>query len=164
VCYLELNAALGMNLGTSWPVVVDHASTTETSWVSALEPDLVDTAELSDDPAASIVGVYGPNPRFTNDPALGATQIAAAAELLAVRAAALLRGKPFDTYEDLRGFVERYWPEPLALVGRAGEPGDAEGGAAILITNAAPVSRYLSGIRVTLDDRAVSPEGMTLVN
>src|SRR6185369_6535713 len=156
VCYLELNAALGMNLGTSWPVVVDHASTTETSWVSALEPDLVDTAELPDDPAAAIVGVYGPNPRFTADAELAATQIAAAAELLAVRAAALLRGKPFDTYQDLRGFVERYWPEPLALIGRAGEPGDAEGGAAILISNTGPVSRYLSGITVRLDDRDLS--------
>jgi creatinine amidohydrolase len=164
VCYLELNAALGTGLGTAWPVAVDHAATTETSWVSALEPDLVDIALLPDDPAASIVGVYGPNPRFTADPALGATQIAAAAELLAVRAAALLRGKPLDTYEDLRGFVERYWPEPLALVGRAGEQGDGAGGAAILITNTAPVSRYLSGVHVTLDDRAIPAEGMTLVN
>jgi creatinine amidohydrolase len=164
VCYLELNAALGTGLGTEWPVAVDHASTTETSWVTALEPDLVEPLELPDDPAASIVGVYGPNPRFTTDAALGATQIAAAAELLAVRAAALLRGKPFDTYEDLRGFVERYWPEPLALTGRAGKPGDGADGAAILITNAAPVSRYLSGIQVTLDGREVSPEAMTLVN
>ena len=139
VCYLELNAALGTGLGTAWPVAVDHASTTETSWVGALEPDLVDTTALPDDPAASIVGVYGPNPRFTADPALGATQLMAAAELLAVRAAALLRGKPFDTYADLRGFVARYWPEPLALTGRAGEPDDGAGGAAILITNGAPV-------------------------
>jgi len=164
VCYLELNAALGTGLGTGWPVAVDHASTMETSWIGALEPDLVDAAELPDDAAASIVGVYGPNPRFTADPELAATQIAAAAELLAVRAAALLRGKPFDTYEDLRRFVDRYWPEPLALTGRAGEPGSAEGGAAILITNTAPVSRYLSGIQVTLDGRDVSPEAMTLVN
>ena len=164
VCYLELNAALGTGLGTEWPVAVDHASTMETSWVAALEPGLVDTAELPDDPAASIVGVYGPNPRFTADAALARTQIAAAAELLAARAAAMLRGGPFDTYADLRGFVERYWPEPLALTGRAGEPGNSAGGAAILITNAAPVSRYLSGVQVTLDGREISPEGMTLVN
>jgi creatinine amidohydrolase len=164
VCYLELNAALGTGLGTDWPVAVDHASTTETSWVAAFEPDLVDTAELPDDPAASILGVYGPNPRFTADPGLGATQIHAAAELLAARAAALLRGKPFDTYEDLRGFVERYWPEPLALLGRAGKPGDESGGAAILITNTAPVSRYLSGAAVRLDDREMSPDEMTLIN
>jgi creatinine amidohydrolase len=164
VCYLELNAALGMGLGTAWPVTVDHASTTETSWVGALEPDLVDTATLPDDPAASIVGVYGPNPRFTADSALGATQVHAAAELLASRAAALLRGKPFDTYEDLRGFVARYWPEPLVLIGRAGAAGEAEHGAAILITNAAPVSRYLSGIDVILDGHALPRDGLTLVN
>ncbi|HEX4898387.1 MAG TPA: creatininase family protein [Candidatus Limnocylindrales bacterium] len=164
LCYLELNAALGTGLGTGWPVAVDHASTMETSWVSAFEPDLVDTAELPDDPAASIVGVYGPNPRFTANAALAATQIGAASELLAARAAAMLRGKPFDTYADLRGFVERYWPEPLALTGRAGEPGDGAGGAAILITNAAPVSRYLSGAQVTLDGREVPADGMTLIN
>lgn len=164
VCYLELNAALGTGLGTGWPVAVDHASTMETSWIAALEPDLVDMAELPDDPAASIIGVYGPNPRFTADSELAATQIAAAAELLAVRAAALLRGKPFDTYEDLRGFVARYWPEPLALTGRAGAAGDGADGAAILITNAAPVSRYLSGIRVTLDDRELPADEMSLIN
>lgn len=164
LCYLELNAALGTGLGTGWPVAVDHASTMETSWVAAFEPDLVDVTELPDDPAASIVGVYGPNPRFTADAALGGAQIMAAAELLAERAAAMLRGEPFDTYADLRGFVERYWPEPLGLTGRAGEPGDGAGGSAILITNGAPVSRYLSGIQVTLDGREVPADEMTLLN
>lgn len=165
VCYLELNAALGTGLGTEWPVAVDHASTMETSWIAALEPDLVDWDELPDDRAATIVGVYGPNPRFTTDAGLGATQLAAAAELLASRAVAMLRGHPFDTYADLRGFVERYWPEPLTLSGRAGEPGDTAGGAAaILITNEAPVSRYLSRIEVTLDGHEVPADGMTLLN
>jgi creatinine amidohydrolase len=164
VCYLELNAALGTGLGTDWPVAVDHASTMETSWIAALEPNLVDGSELPDDPGATIVGVYGPNPRFTADPGRAAKQIAGAAELLASRVRAMLHGDPFDTYADLRGFVERYWPEPLALAGRPGEPGGATGGAAILITNTAPVSRYLSGIEVTLDERELPAEEMTLLN
>ena len=50
LCYLELNAALGTGLGTDWPVAVDHGSTMETSWVAALEPDLVDVDRLPDDP------------------------------------------------------------------------------------------------------------------
>ena len=79
LCYLELNAALGTGLGTDWPVAVDHGSTMETSWVAALEPDLVDVDRLPDDPAATRVGVYGPNPRFTVDAARGAAQIDAAA-------------------------------------------------------------------------------------
>ncbi len=39
--YLELNAALGVGLGTDWPVAVDHGATLETSWMLALEPELV---------------------------------------------------------------------------------------------------------------------------
>ncbi len=158
VCYLELNAALGTGLGTAWPVTVDHASTIETSWTSALAPDLVDTGRLPDDPAATPLGVYGPNPRFTVDPATGRAQIEAAADLLAQRAVAVLRGDPFDPFADLRSFVARYWPEPLELAGRAGAA------PAILLRNPGPVSRYLSGLTLRLDGRTVEPERLSLVN
>jgi creatinine amidohydrolase len=167
LCYLELNAVLGTGLGTDWPVALDHGSTMETSWVGALEPDLVDTSRLPDDRGATIVGVYGPNPRFTADPERGASEIAAAADLLAERAAARLRGERHDPFADLRTFVERYWPEPLVLsgrTGRPGHPGDASRSPAILITNPAPVSRYLSGLDLRIDGTIVEPGGMTLVN
>ena len=164
LCYLELNAALGTGLGTSWPVTVDHGSTMETSWVAALEPDLVRTDRLPDDPGAAIVGVYGPNPRFTVDPDAGAAQIEAAAELLAARVAAALRGEPLDPLADLRTFVERYWPERLVLGGRSGTPGGPNSGAVLRITNPAPVSRYLSGCRVRIDGAEVPPDGLVLTN
>ena len=158
LCYLELNAALGTGLGTDWPVTVDHGSTMETSWTAALAPDLVVTDALPDDPAAAVVGVYGPNPRFTVDAALGAAQIAAAAALLAERAAARLRGEVPDPFADLRTFVERYWFEPLALDGRAGNP------AVIGITNPSAVSRYLAGLDLRLDGALVPSTGLSLVN
>ncbi len=164
LCYLELNAALGTGLGTDWPVAVDHGSTMETSWVSVLEPELVATDRLPDDPDATMVGVYGPNPRFTADAARGAAQIAAAAALLAERAAARLRGEDQDAFADLRTFVERYWPERLVLAGRAGQPGDGAGGLAILITNPAPVSRYLAGLDLRIDGAPIPRTGLTLVN
>lgn len=164
LCYLELNAALGTGLGTDWPVAVDHGSTMETSWVAALAPELVETASLPDDPAATRVGVYGPNPRFTMDPARGAGQIAAAADLLAERAAAVLGGSPHDPFADLRTFVERYWPERLTLAGRSGVPGDGRGGPALLLTNPGPVSRYLSGLAVELDGVFVPRAAVTLLN
>jgi creatinine amidohydrolase len=164
LCYLELNAVLGTGLGTDWPVAVDHASTMETSWVSALAPELVETDRLPDDAAAARVGVYGPNPRFTVDADRGAAQIAAAAELLADRAIAVLGGAAHDPFADLRTFVERYWPEPLELGGRAGGPGDRTPGAALLLTNPGPVSRYLSGLRLELDGRPVAGDGISLVN
>lgn len=164
LCYLELNAVLGTGLGTDWPVSVDHGSTMETSWVSALEPGLVATDRLPDETSASIVGVYGPNPRFTMDATRGAAQIGAAAGLLADRAAAVLRGEPHDPFADLRTFVERYWPERLVLAGRAGTPGDVAGGPAILVTNPAPVSRYLSGLEVRLDGVRIASDGVRLVN
>lgn len=159
LCYLELNAALGTGLGTSWPVAVDHGSTMETSWIAALEPDLVSVDRLPDDRDAAIVGVYGPNPRFTVDPANGAAQVEGAAALLADRVAASLRGDPVDAFADLRGFVDRYWPERLVLGGRAGTDE-----AAVLITNPAPVSRYLSGCRIRLDGRALPGDWLTLIN
>jgi hypothetical protein len=132
----------------------------ETSWVAALEPDLVATDALADDPAATILGIYGPNPRFTADAGRGQAQLEAAAALLAERAQGLVRGEDHDPFADLRTFVERYWPESLDLAGRAG----AAGMASILLTNPGPVSRYLSGIRVAIDGAEVGPDGMTLRN
>lgn len=175
LCYLELNAILGTGLGTDWPVTVDHASSMETSWLGALAPSLVDTSRLPDDPAATIVGVYGPNPRFTADPERGAAQIAAAATLLTERAGARLRGQQIDPFGDLRTFVERYWPERLVLAGRAGAPptptpgGPATipagtSGSTILMTNPAPVSRYLAGLALQVDGRTVDPVEMSLLN
>jgi hypothetical protein len=158
--YLELNAVLGTGLGTEWPVAVDHAATMETSWVAALTPELVATEALPDDPAATVLGVYGPNPRFTADPARGDAEIEAASALLAERALAMVRGEPHDPFADLRVFVERYWPEPLSLMGRAG----AAGSAAILVTNPAPVSRYLTSVGVAIDGVNVPTDGLELRN
>jgi creatinine amidohydrolase len=160
LCYLELNAALGTGLGTDWPVTVDHGSTMETSWVAALAPDLVATERLPDDPAAAIVGVYGPNPRFTVDAVTGAAQIEAAAALLAQRAAAALRGERQDPMADLRTFVERYWPERLVLAGRAGDAGTA----VLELMNPGAVSRYLSGLRLRIDGVDVPADGLVLMN
>lgn len=158
--YLELNAALGTGLGTDWPVAVDHAATMETSWIAALAPELVATDVLPDDPAATILGVYGPNPRFSADPARGYSQIEAAAGLLADRALAMVRGEAHDPFADLRSFVERYWPEPLSMAGRAG----AAGNATILLTNPGAVSRYLTGIGARLDGVDLPSDGLTLRN
>lgn len=164
LCYLELNAALGTGLGTDWPVAVDHGSTMETSWVAALAPDLVTPERLPDDRDAALAGIYGPNPRFTMDARVGAAQIAAAADLLVERAAARLRGERYDPFADLRLFVKRYWPERLVLAGRAGRPGDARSGAAILLTNPGPVSRYLSGLELRIDGSVIPRTGLTLIN
>jgi creatinine amidohydrolase len=164
LCYLELNAALGVGLGTDWPATVDHAATLETSWVAALEPTLVDLGRLPDDPEATITGVYGPNPRFTADAERGARQITAASALLADRVTAALHGEPTDPLADLRTFVERYWPERLVLGGRAGARGEDEGAAALLVTNPAPVSRYLSGLSLRVDGSEVPRDGISLVN
>jgi creatinine amidohydrolase len=160
LCYLELNARLGTGLETDWPVTVDHGSTMETSWAAALAPDLVATDLLPDDPAASVVGVYGPNPRFTADAARGEAQIEAAAELLAQRAAAVLQGEPLDPFADLRLFVERYWPELLDLAGRAGDAGAAR----IEVMNPGAVSRYVSGLELVIDGSEVPLGGLSLVN
>ena len=157
LCYLELNAALGVGLGSDWPVTVDHASTMETSWMLALEPDLVALDRLPEDPDAAITAVYGPNPRATADAARGRTQLDGAADLLADRVAGLLAGKPVDPLEDLRGFVARYWPEPLRL-----GAGPASG--ALTLTNPGAVSQYLSSLDLWLDGRQIAADTVRLVN
>ena len=113
----------------------------------------------------SIVGVYGPNPRFTKDAASGAAQLEAAASLLAERAAAALHGEPVDPFADLRLFVERYWPERLGLAGRAGTPGERPGGPAD------PADEPGAGLALRRREpgsRSTAPssrlEGLTLVN
>jgi hypothetical protein len=56
--------------------------------------------------------------------------------------------------------VERYWPEPLSLTGRAGDASTA----AILVTNPGPVSRYLTSVGLRLDGVDVPTDGLELRN
>jgi creatinine amidohydrolase len=161
LCYLELNAALGVGLGTDWPVAVDHGSITETSWVMEMEPDLVELDRLPEDPAATdLLAIYGPNPRGRASRELGERQIESCAALLAERAARLLAGERIDAMADLRRFVERYWPEPLELAGRHGRASDA----ALVLRNPGPVSRYLTSLDVRIDGQALDPRAIGLVN
>lgn len=161
LCYLELNAALGAGLGTDWPVAIDHGSIVETSWMLAVEPDLVDVARLPADPAAAdIVGVYGPNPRERATAELGRAQLEACCELLADRVRSLLAGVRIDPMADLRTFVEHYWPEPLELRGSAGAAGEAH----VSVSHPGPVSRYLTGLGLSLDGTAFDPAELSLRN
>ena len=161
LCYLELNAANGVGLGSDWPVAVDHGSIVETSWVMAMEPDLVHLDRLPEATDSSpILGVYGPNPRELASEAMGRDQLDGCAQLLAERAGRLLEGQSIDTMADLRGFVECYWPEELRIGGRAG----ADGSAALTITNPAPVSRYLTSVDVMIDGEPVAASDTNLLN
>jgi creatinine amidohydrolase len=158
LCWLELNAARLTAPETGEPTAVDHAARVETSWMLALEPDLVALDRLADDPAAAHPGVYGANPRFTADAAWGEAQIGAAAELLAARVGAL-RSTPrgFDPGDlgDLRRFVQHAWPEPLETTWGA-TPGTLE------IHNPGRASRFLTALRVTVD--GAPQRGLTLLN
>jgi creatinine amidohydrolase len=161
LCYLELNAARGAGLGTDWPVAIDHGSIVETSWMLATEPDLVRLDRLPDDPAAGgILGVYGPNPRWRARTELGSEQLDGCAVVLAERVRTLLAGGRVDTMADLRDFVARYWPEPLAIGGHAGEAGSA----ALTLSNPAPVSRYLTSVHLAIDGKRIAAAGLSLVN
>lgn len=158
LCWLELNAAMASGPQTGEPTIVDHAALVETSWMLHLEPDLVRTDLLADDPEAAHEGVYGRNPRFSASGERGAAQVAAAAALLAERVGALARGDALDPLADLRRFVEASWPEPLELRGRAGDE------AALLVHNPGRASRYVSSLDVEIDGRPLGPAGVTLVN
>jgi creatinine amidohydrolase len=158
LCWLELNAARMKAPETGEPSVVDHAALVETSWMLALEPELVQLERLSNDPEADHLGVYGRNPRFTASAEFGEQQIAAAADLLAERAGGLLRGLRPDPLADLRAFVEYGWPERPLLDGRAGsEP-------LLVITNPGRASRYLSALRLEVDGSPLDEDSLVLVN
>lgn len=156
LCYLELNAALGAALGTEWPVVVDHGSITETSWMLAIEPELVDLDALPPEDGTPITGIYGPHPVGRASATLGTAQIEHGVILLAERVTGLLAGDRADAMADLRLLVERYWPEPLAL---AVAPGGA-----ILLTHEGPVSRYLTSLTGTIDGVPLDPGRVLLRN
>jgi creatinine amidohydrolase len=156
LCWLELNAALADGPQDGEPRVIDHAALVETSWMLALQPDLVALDRLADDPAATHAGVYGPNPRFTADAAWGRGAIDAAAALLAQRASRLAAGDPIEPLADLRRFVACCWPEPLALTGASGTT--------VGLHNAGRASRYLSALDVELDGVRIDPAAVTLVN
>ncbi|MFN8623720.1 MAG: creatininase family protein [Chloroflexota bacterium] len=160
VCYLELNAANRVQLGTDWPVAIDHGATIETSWALATVPDLVRMERLPADPDGTMLAVYGPNPRTRASQELGEGQVEGCVQLLAGRARRMLAGERIDQLADLRAFVRDYWPEPLQVGGRAGAPGEG----ALTLLNPGPVSRYLSSVAVTLDGVALDPAGITLVN
>jgi creatinine amidohydrolase len=158
LCWLELNAARLTKPETGEPTTVDHAALVETSWMLALEPELVRLDRLSEDPEAVHVGVYGRNPRFTASAEFGERQIAAAAELLAARAAGLLAGDRPDPLADLRAFVEHAWPERLLLRGRSGEE------PLLVLRNPGRASRYLSALRVDIDGKRLDESAIVLVN
>lgn len=160
VCYLELNAANGVGLGTEWPAAIDHAAITETSWALATVPELVRMDRLPEDPDGEMLAVYGPNPRTRSTAEMGERQLDGAAVLLAERATRMLAGEHIDQLADLRGFVRDYWPEPMELGGRAGAAGEG----ALTLLNPGPVSRYLTGLAVGIDGDTIDPAGVTLVN
>lgn len=160
LCYLELNAALGAQLGTDWPVAVDHGAIMETSWTLAVAPDLVRMDRLPEDPDGTMLAVYGPNPRTRASAAMGEAQVAAASALLAERVRGLLAGGRIDVLADLRAFVARYWSEPIELGARAGAAGEA----AVMLRNVGAVSRYVTGCALAIDGVPIDPAGMVLRN
>jgi creatinine amidohydrolase len=161
LCWLELNAHRLQAPEDDEPTVIDHASTIETSWMLALEPGLVDLAELPADPEAGIVGVYGRNPRFTASAELGWEQITSCAGLLADRVRHLAAGTWSDTGQDLDNFVEYAWPEPMTLRAYAG----AGSSLVVGLANAGRASRYISRAQaVLMDGSALSLDSAWCVN
>lgn len=155
LCWLELNAARLTGPEEGEPRVVDHAALVETSWMLALEPELVALDRLADDPGALHTGIYGRNPRFTASADWGRASVTAAAELLAERATGLLAGAPPDPLADLRRFVAHSWPEPLEL---------SRGVDGLRLRNPGRASRYLSGLEIEVDGEPLDPAEVVLVN
>jgi creatinine amidohydrolase len=160
LCWLELNAAAMTGPEEGEPRVVDHAGLVETSWMLALQPELVRLDRLADDPEAAHAGVYGRNPRFTASREWGRESVDAAAALLAQRATGLLAGEPLDDLADLRRFVACSWPEPLELAGAEADGEQTRLG----LHNPGRTSRYLSALQVEIDGVVVDPTQVVATN
>lgn len=157
-CYLEFNAARleGPELGE--PTVIDHASTVETSYVLAIDPLTVDLSALPDDPEASVVGVYGRNPRFTADARWAAQDMAAAGAVLSQRVRDAERGA-FDDLADLRRFVRLAWPESLQLRWTCDQEPMLE------LHNPGRASRFITGlVDIVVDGVRLDPDCVYLCN
>ena len=159
-CWLELNAAELTGPVEGEPRVVDHAAMVETSWMLALEPELVALDRLADDPDAAHAGIYGRNPRFTASADWGRSTIDAAATLLADRARGLLAGAAVDDLADLRRFVAYCWPEPLTVTAATAD----DAGTTVALHNPGRASRYLSGLETTVDGERIDPARVELAN
>ena len=156
LCYLELNAVLGTGLGPTGPL----PSTTRPRWrrpgsrhlsLTSWTPTGCPTIRRPRSSAS--MGRTRGSPLTRRAARRRST---AAATLLADRAAARaawraprpVRG-PADVRRALLAGAARRWR------GRAGHARRCHrGGPAILITNPAPVSRYLSGLALQIDGRA----------
>jgi creatinine amidohydrolase len=160
LCWLELNAAAMTGPEDGEPRVIDHAALVETSWMLALQPDLVRLDRLADDPEAAHAGVYGRNPRFTASRDWGRESVDDAAALLAQRATGLLAGDPLDDLADLRRFVECSWPEPLELAGAHADADQTR----LHLHNPGRASRYVSALELEIDGTAVDPAQVVLTN
>jgi creatinine amidohydrolase len=161
LCWLELNAALLAGPEQGEPTVIDHASTVETSWMLALEPDLVHLGELPQDPAGASLGVYGLNPRFTASAESGMAQISACAELLADRVGGLAAGTWADAGQDLEAFVDLVWPEPLTMLAAR----SAQGSLTLTVANPGRASRYLSAVHeLKVDGASLASESAWCAN
>jgi creatinine amidohydrolase/Fe(II)-dependent formamide hydrolase-like protein len=160
--WLELAAATHDGIADMGPGLVDHAGSVETSWMLAVQPEDVRLDRLPADPDAPVpAGVYGVDPRKGASAAFGAERMDAAVTLLAERAGRLVAGEEVDPVADIERYVERFWPEPLRLAGRAG----GADGAALLIANPGAASRLLTGLsRLVVDGREVPLGGAQLVN
>jgi creatinine amidohydrolase/Fe(II)-dependent formamide hydrolase-like protein/catechol 2,3-dioxygenase-like lactoylglutathione lyase family enzyme len=159
--WLELAAATHEGLEDAQPGLVDHAGAVETSWMRAILPEYVHTERLPEDrDAPRPPGVYGVDPR-DGSAEIGMARLETGAALLAERASRLVAGEDVDALADFQRFVDRFWPEPLKLAGRAG---DADG-AALLVANPGAASRLLTGItRIAIDGREVPLGSVVLVN
>jgi creatinine amidohydrolase len=160
LCWLELNAAAMTGPEEGEPRVIDHAALVETSWMLALQPELVRLDRLADDPEAAHAGVYGRNPRFTASSDWGRETVDAAAALLAHRATDLLAGRELDDLADLRRFVECSWPEPMELDGAVSDGERTRLG----LHNPGRASRYISALELQVDGVAVDPALVVLTN
>jgi hypothetical protein len=70
-CYLELNAVLGVGLGTEWPVAWTTPRSRRRRGCSRSRPSFVDVDALPPEGEPLAVGIYGPDPRGAAD---GATR------------------------------------------------------------------------------------------
>ena len=161
LCYLELTAAQLTEPVLGEPIVIDHASTVETSWILAHHPELVDLSKLPNHRERKIVGVYGQNPRFTATAERGRTQRSQCSDLLAERTRAILNGDWDDTMSDLEKFIDFTWSEPLLLDIAT----EASGSTKAALVNTGLASRYITALnRVAVDGHAVDLDQVTLRN
>jgi creatinine amidohydrolase len=140
----------------------EHAAKWETALFMDTHPELVKMERLKDTPLEQLKGIYGEDPRLTSSKLLGQRTIELVVERLAEEIKSVANGGNPKNKERHANWVRAAWSEPLEMVKDSLSLVGNE--LVFSFFNPHLKSRYITGIRVTINGVSVINEDVRLIN